>query len=171
MKQTALMAALVLLVVGAGWAQETKPLRGAFSLQGGGSLVAPVGVELEFLRGPVGLTLETRLLVLKLGGDWSGTLEPGIDLRFYFSGLDGSLFFFTGASFLSLWRLSPFVLDQGIVKPRTGLGYNWLLGKENRWRVGLEIGAAWLQEVIEGDLYDIHFPLVPHVLLAFGRTF
>jgi len=162
---------LALLVVGTVLAQEAGPPRGAFSIQGGGSLVAPVGVELEFLRGSVGVTLETRLLVLKLGGDWSGTLEPGIDLRFYFSGLDGSLFCFAGASFLSLWRLSPFALDQGILKPRTGLGYNWLLGKEDSWRVGLEIGAAWLQEVIPGDLYDIHFPLVPHVLLAFGRMF
>ena len=28
-----------------------------------------------------------------------------------------------------------------------------------------------LQELIKGDLYDIRFPLVPHILLVFGRTF
>lgn len=171
MKRTALVAVLVLLVVGAGWAQEAEPRRGAVSLQAGGSLVAPVGVELEFLLGSVGLSVETRLLVLKLGGEWSGTLEPGFNLRFYFSGVDGSLFFFTGAGFLSIWQLNPFSLNQGIVKPRAGFGYNWLLGKDDSWRFGLEIGAAWLQEVIPGDLYDILFPLVPHVMLAFGRMF
>ena len=141
------------------------------SLQAGGSLVAPLGVELEFLRGVIGLGLETRLLVLKLRGEWAGTLEPGINLRFYFSGVDGSLFLFTGVSFLSLWPLSSFSLDQGILKPRAGLGYTWLPGEDDRWRIGLEIGVVWLQEIIEGDLYDIQFPLVPHLMLALGRTF
>jgi len=171
MKRTALLAVLVLLVVRAGWAQEAEQRKGAVSLQAGGCLVAPVGVELEFLLGSVGLSLETRLFALKPGGDWSGVMEPGFNLRFYFRGADGSLFFFTGVGFLSLWQLSPFSLDQGIVKPRAGFGYNWLLGEEDRWRFGLEIGAAWLQEVIRGDLYDIQFPLVPHLMLAFGRTF
>jgi hypothetical protein len=103
--------------------------------------------------------------------DWSGALEPGINLRFYFGGIDRSLFLFTGAGFLFLWQFSPFGLEQGIVKPRVGLGYAWLLGEQERWRLGLEIGTAWLQEVIQGDLYDIHFPLVPHLLLVFGRTY
>jgi len=171
MKRTAFVVVLVLLVVGAASAQEAEPARGALSLQGGGSLVAPVGIELEFLTGSVGLSLETRLLVWKLGGDWSGTLEPGINLRFYFSGVDRSLFFFAGVSFLSLWTLSPFSLGQGILKPRTGFGYNWLLGAEDSWRLGLEIGVSTLQELIEGDLYDIMLPVVPHAMLLFGRTF
>jgi hypothetical protein len=171
MKRTALAIFLVLVIVGTGWAQESEPTKGAFSLQGGGSRIAPVGVELEFLVGRVGLSLETRLLVLNLDDNLSGTLEPGINLRFYLVGTDGSLFLFTGAGFLSIWQLSPFSLDQGIVKPRAGFGYNWLLGSEDNWRIGLEIGVAWLQEVIEGDLYDILFPLMPHFMLVLGRTF
>ena len=91
-----------------------------------------------------------------------------VDLR------NSSLFFFLGADFLMVWDLEPFVLEQGIVKPRAGLGYQRLLGSSNRWRLGLEIGAAWLQEVVEGDqgdLYDPVFPLMPHVLLVLGRAF
>ena len=168
MKRTALVVVLVLLIVGTAFAQQ--PAKGVLSLQGGGSLVAPVGVELEFLLGSVGFSVESRLLVLKLRGDWIGTLEPGINLRYYFGDVDGSLFVFTGVSFLSLWQFSPFSLDQGILKPRAGLGYNWLLGKENTWRLGLEVGAVWLQELIQGDSYDILFPLVPHILLVFGKT-
>jgi hypothetical protein len=171
MKRMALVTVLLLLALGSGWTQEANSQRGAVSLQVGGSLVAPAGVELEFLLGSVGLSVETRLLVWKLSGDWSGILEPGLNLRFYAGGPDGSLFFFAGVSFLTFWPFSPFSLEQGIVKPRAGLGYNWLLGAEDRWRVGLEVGAAWLQELIEGDAYDISFPLVPHALLILGRTF
>jgi hypothetical protein len=171
MKRMALASVLLLLVLGTVWTQEAQQPRGAFSLQAGGSLVAPAGVELEFLLGSIGLSLETRLLVWKLGGEWSGTVEPGVDLRFYFNAVERSLFFFTGAGFLTLWRFTPFALNQGIVKPRAGFGYNWLLGKDKGLRFGLEIGVAWLQELIEGDLYDIQFPVVPHLLLVFGRTF
>ena len=171
MKRSVLVLLTAILIVGIAWTEEADRPRGAVSLQGGGTLIAPVGVELEFLQGAIGLSLETRLLVLKLSGELAGILEPGLNLRYYFKGVDGSLFFFTGASFLSLWRLSSFALHQGIVKPRAGLGYNWLVGKDDRGRLGLEIGAAWLQEIFEDGLYDIHFPLVPHVMLVFGRMF
>lgn len=169
MRRTALVVVLVLLIAGTAFAQE--PVKGALSLQGGGSLVAPVGVELEFLLGSVGFSVESRLLVLKSGGDWVGALEPGINLRYYFGDVDGSVFVFTGVSFLSLWQFSPFALDQGILKPRAGFGYNWLLGEQNTWRLGLEVGASWLQELVQGNRYDILFPLVPHVLLLLGKTF
>ena len=171
MERTAFVVVLVLLAAGTAGAQETEPTRGAISLQGGGSLIAPAGVELEYWLGPLGLSVETRLLVQKRETDWFGSLEPGFNLRYYFGDLEGGLFFFTGVGFLSLWRLSPFSLEQGIVKPRSGFGYNWLLGKEDRCRLGLEVGVAWLQEVIQGDLCDIQFPLVPHLLMALGRTF
>jgi len=171
MKRTALVVLLVLLAGVAAFAQTVEPAGGALALQGGGSLAAPVGVEIEFLLGSVGFSVESRFLVLKLSGDWVGTLEPGINLRYYFGDVDGSLFFFTGVSFLSLWQFSPFSLDQGILKPRAGFGYNWLAGKEDAWRLGLEVGAAWLQELVRGNRYDILFPLVPHVLLLLGRTF
>jgi hypothetical protein len=171
MKRSILVLLMAILTVGIAWSDEGDRPRGAVSLQVGGFLVAPAGVELEFFQGAIGMSLETRLLVWKLGGDWSGTLEPGINLRYYFSGADGSLFYFVGVGFLSLWRFSPYSLDQGILKPRTGLGFNWLQGDNNDWRLGLEIGAAWLQEILEGDLYDIHFPVVPHLLLVLGRTF
>jgi len=171
MKGSVLVVLMAILLAGIAWTEEVELPKGAVSLQGGGSLVAPVGVELEFFQGSVGLSLETRLFVLKLSGDWVGTLEPGINLRYYFSGVDGGLFAFTGVDFLSLWWLSSFTLEQGIVKARAGLGYNWLFGSGGNWRVGLEIGAAWLQEIIEGDPYDIHFPLVPHLMLVLGRMF
>jgi hypothetical protein len=171
MKRTAFVVVLVLLVVNAAVAQEAEPTRGALSLQGGGSAVAPVGVELEFLLGSVGLSVESRLLVVKWRDDWISSLEPGFNLRYYFGDVDGSLFCFAGISFLSLWQFSPFSLDQGLLRPRAGFGYNWLPGEENRWRFGLEIGAAWLQELVQGDTYDILFPVVPHVLILIGRTF
>jgi hypothetical protein len=171
MKRSVLVLLMAIVIGAMAFSEETEKRRGAVSLQAGGSLVAPIGVELEFFQGAFGLALETRLLVLKLGGDWTGTLEPGINLRFYFSGEEERFLLFTGVSFLSFWRLSPFSLDQGIVKLRAGLGYNWLLGEADRWRIGLEIGAAWLQEAIQGNLYYIPFPLVPHVMLATGRTF
>ena len=171
MKRIALVLLLAILFVGVGWTDDPPVPRGAVSLQGGASLVAPAGVELELLMGHVGMSVETRLLVWKLSGEWSGTLEPGINLRFYFGGFDRSLFFFAGVSFLSLWQLSPFSLDQGILKPRSGFGYNRLLGAEDSWRLVLEIGVSTLQELIRGDLYDIMFPVVPHLMLVFGRTF
>jgi hypothetical protein len=119
----------------------------------------------------VGLNLETRLLVWKLDDEWSGTVEPGFNLRYYFGGIDGNLFIFAGAGFLTIWQFTPFALEQGIFKPRAGLGYNWLLGDSDRWRLGLEIGVTWLLELIEGDVYALRFPVVPHILLVLGRMF
>jgi hypothetical protein len=171
MKRTVLVLALAILVVGVGWAQEAEQRKSAVSFQFGGSFLAPVGAEAEFFLGSVGLSVHTRLLVLKLAGDWAGTLEPGMSLRVYFDGLDRSLFFFTGAGFLTLWSLSPFSFEQGILRPKAGFGYNFLLGKDSRYRLGFEVGAAWLQNIVEGDLRDIVFPLVPHFLLVFGRAF
>jgi opacity protein-like surface antigen len=171
MKRTVLVVVLALMIAATSSAQKVEPVKGIISLQGAGYRVAPVGVELEFLLGSVGLSVESRLFVLKSGGDWVGALEPGINLRYYFGDVDGSLFLFTGLSFLSLWQFSPFSLDQGILKPRAGLGYNWLLGEQNSWRLGLEVGTSWLQELVQGDRYDILFPLVPHILLLLGKTF
>jgi hypothetical protein len=162
---------IALLAACAGWTQEAEQRKSAVSFQLGGSFVAPVGAEAEFFLGSIGLIVDTRLLVLKLAGEWTATLEPGMSLRVYFDGLDRSLFFFTGAGFLTLWSLSPFSFDQGILKPKAGFGYSLLLGKDGRTRLGFEIGAAWLQNLIEGDLYDIVFPLVPHFLLIFGRVY
>jgi len=171
MKRTVLALLIALSAAGAGWTQESVQRKSAVSFQLGGSFVAPVGAEAEFFLGSVGLSVDTRILVLKLGGEWSAALEPGMSLRVYFNGLDRSLFFFTGVGFLTLWSLGPFSIEQGILKPKAGFGYNFLLGKDGRYRLALEIGAAWLQTVIEGDLHDIVFPLVPHFLLIFGRAF
>ena len=171
MKRTVLALMIVILAVGVGWTEEAGQPKSAVSFQLGGSLVAPVGVEAEFFMGSIGLSMHTRLLVMKLTGEWAGSLEPGMSLRVYLDGLDRSLFFFTGAGFLTLWNLNPFSFEQGIVRPKAGFGYNLLLGKDGKYRLGFEIGAAWLQSVIEGDLYDIQFPLVPHFLLIFGRAF
>jgi hypothetical protein len=171
MKRAALCVVLAILFVGMSWAQQGGQCKAALSLQAGGSLAAPAGLKGEMFVGRLGLSLETRVLLPKLAGKWTGALEPGVNFRLYFGELERSLFFFAGAGFLSLWTLKPFSFEQGIVKPRAGLGYNRLLGKDKRYRVALEIGAAWLQEVDRGDLRDILFPLVPHFLLVFGRTF
>jgi hypothetical protein len=171
MKRCVAVILMAVLISCIAWTADQAQSRGAVSGQAGGTLVAPAGAELEFLLGSVGLIAEMRLMVLPLGGDWSLTLEPGVNFRYYVNATASSLFYFAGVNFLSLWRLSPFSPDQGIVKARSGLGYNWLLGTDSRWRLGLEIGAAWLQEVIEDDLYDLKFPLVPHLLVFAGRRF
>ena len=171
MKRTVLAVALMVLILTAGWTQEEESRKIALSIQAGGLLVAPVGLEAEFFLGRVGLCVETRLLILRMHGEPAGTLEPGVNLRFYFGDPDDSLFVFTGAGFLTVWRLSPFSFEQGIVKPRAGFGYSRFLGKEDRWRLALEVGASWLQEVQEGDLYEPVFPLPPHLLLVLGRAF
>lgn len=178
MKRMVVILALVMLAAGMSWTQEAEQPVGqpksAVSLQAGGLMIAPVGIEVEFFLGAVGLSIESRLFIRKTDGDWAGALEPGVNLRIYFSGVDNSLFFFAGVDFLTVWQFGPVAFEQGIVKPRAGLGYNWLLGKDDRWRLGLEVGAAWLYEIIDsedGDLYDIMFPVIPHIMLVFGRTF
>jgi hypothetical protein len=145
--------------------------KGAISLQAGGSLLAPVGVEAEKYLGSFGLAVETRLLVRRADGRAAGSLEPGLNLRYYFDDPKRSLFVFAGAGVLTLWDFSPFSMDQGILKVRAGLGHNWLIGAGDRWRLGLEVGAVWLYELAEGDQYDIVFPVLPHFLLLFGRAY
>ncbi|MBN2554220.1 MAG: hypothetical protein JXB06_15690 [Spirochaetales bacterium] len=171
MKRTVVVVTLMVLILAAGWTQEGEPRKTVLSIQAGGLMVAPVGLEAEFFLGRVGLCVETRLLLLRLHGEPAGTLEPGVNLRFYSGEPGDGLFVFTGAGFLTVWRLSPFSFEQGIVKPRAGFGYARFFGSEDRWRLAAEVGAGWLQEVLEGDLYEPVFPLLPHLLLVLGRVF
>jgi len=174
-RRTVLVLILVSTSMLMGWtanAEESgKRPKAALSLQVGGLLAAPLGIEAELLFGPVGLAVESRLFVRRMAGEWAGTLEPGLNLRLYFGEPEQTLFFFGGADFLMIWSLQPFALDQGFVKPRAGFGYHRLLGNAGQWRLALEIGAAWLQPVNDGELYDLVSPLLPHFLLVFGRAF
>jgi hypothetical protein len=175
MKGTALVVIMAALLAAAAPAQEADSpaaeRKGNISLQVGGSLVAPVGIEAEKYLGSFGMAVETRLLVRRVDGEAAGSLEPGLNLRRYFGDPKRSLFFFAGAGVLTLWNFSPFSLDQGILKVRGGFGHNWLAGEGDRWRLGLEVGAVWLYELKEGELYDILFPVLPHFLLLFGRAY
>jgi hypothetical protein len=189
MKVTALVLVMAALLAGSASAQEADspprgpdaPVReadappvarrGNISLQAGGSLLAPVGVEAEKYLGSFGLAVETRLLVRRADGQAAGSLEPGLNTRYYFDDPKRSLFLFAGAGVLTLWDFSPFSADQVILKVRAGLGHNWLTGEADRWRFGLEVGAVWLYELMEGDQYDIIFPVLPHFLLLFGRAY
>ena len=176
MKRVLVVVLMLALLTGLAFGQEGKRPIGAVSFELGGSFVAPIGVGVEFFLGPVGLGAEVRGLFLSTGGSLVGTVEPGAAVRFYFASLDSSMYLMGGVSYLTVFGVgegAAGVANVGLLKPKAGIGYNALFGKNNRTRFAVELGAVYMLPVVEGDALDISnmFPILPHFMLMFGRAF
>jgi len=176
MKKMLLVLLAVLFLAGAGWGQEGAKPSWALSFELGGSLIAPIGVGAEVFLGHLGLGAEFRFLFMALSGVFESTMEPGAAVRWYFGNLDSSLFLMGGVSYLTGFAIgeggagtSPI----GLLKPKVGIGYQALFGKNNRTRFAAEIGAVYIWPVVKGNLIDVAdiFPVLPHALIMFGRAF
>ena len=175
MKRVLVVVLMLALLAGLAFGQEAKRPTAAVSLELFGSIIAPIGVGAEFFLGPVGLGVEVRGLFLGMQGNLIGTVEPGAAVRFYFSDLDSSLFLMGGVSYVTAFALgdSTGTAPIGLLKPKAGIGYNALFGKDNKTRFAIELGAVYMWPVVQGDALDISnlFPILPHFLLMFGRAF
>jgi hypothetical protein len=175
MKKILVLLFVLLLVGGLAWSQEAKKPVAALSFLLGGSIIAPLGVGAEFFVGPVGIGAELRGLFLAVEGSAVGTLEPGAYVHFYFSELESSLYLMGGLSYLTAWGVgdgSSGVVEAGILKPKAGVGYNALFGKNDRIRFAAEVGAVYMAPMVSGDITeDIPFLLLPHVMIMFGGVF
>ena len=172
------LLALVILVVlsGLAFGQEAKKPTAAVSLELFGSIIAPMGLGVEFFLGPVGIGAELRGLFFGTGDMLIGTLEPGLAARFYFGDLDSALFLMGGVSYVTAWAFSSGetgTADFGFLKPKAAIGYNALFGKDSRTRFAIELGAVYMQPVFEGTAldWDVTWPILPHFLIMFGRAF
>jgi len=142
----------------------------------GGGVLAPLGIGAEFFLGPVGLGVEVRGMFLVLGGNGVGTLEPGATVRFYFGDLDSALFLMAGASYVTGWVIGnggASTADFGLLKPKVAVGYNALFGRDSRTRFAVELGGVYMWPVVAGEVIQASdlFPILPHILLMFGRVF
>jgi hypothetical protein len=175
MKRVLLVVLMLALLAGLAFGQEAKKPIGAVSFELGGSVVAPIGIGAEFFLGPVGLGAELRFLFLGYGGNVVGALDPGAAVRFYFGDLDSSLYLMGGVSYLTAFAVgggSAGTSSVGVLKPKAGIGYNALFGKNNRTRFAIELGAVGFFPVAEGDVIPVDtVPVLPHLLLMFGRAF
>jgi len=171
MKKVLIVLVVLVLIGGVAWSQEAKRPLGAVSFLLGGSVVAPIGVGLEFFLGPVGLALEARGLFFAYEGSAFGTFDPGAYLRFYFSGVDSSLYLVGGASYLTFWETEAGVVEAGLLKPKAGVGYNALFGRDNRIRFNAELGGVGFIPVVEGDFFEMPALILPHFLIGFGYAF
>ena len=175
MKRVLVVVLMLALLAGLAFGQEAKRPTAAVCLELFGSIIAPIGVGAEFFLGPVGLGIEVRGLFLGMQGNLIGTVEPGAAVRFYFSDLDSSMFLMGGVSYVTAFALgeSSGTAPIGLLKPKAGIGYNALFGKNNKTRFAIELGAVYMWPVVQGDALDISnlFPILPHFLLMFGRAF
>jgi hypothetical protein len=116
-----------------------------------------------------------RGLFLGWEGNMIGTVEPGACVRFYFGDLDSSMFLMGGVSYVTAFAIGEDsgTAPIGLLKPKVAIGYNALFGKSNKTRFAIELGAVYMQPVVEGDIFDVGtmFPILPHFLLMFGRAF
>jgi hypothetical protein len=183
MKRILLVLVAVVFLAGLGWSQEEKAARplGALCFEVGGSFVAPMGVGVEFFLGPVSLGAELRLFAWQLKelftetSFWSITLDPGVAVRWFFSGLDSSMYLMAGASYVTAIGLSgegSGTIPFGVLKPKAGVGYGALFGKDNRTRFAVELGAVYFVPFFEGQVIN-QWPITigPHLLIMFGRAF
>jgi hypothetical protein len=116
-------------------------------------------------------------MFLGVGGVFASFIDPGAAVRWYFSGLDSSLYLMGGVSYLTGFAIgggAAATAPIGFLKPKAGIGYQVLFGKNNRTRFAAELGVVYLWPVVEGDLIspsEIMFPILPHALIMFGRAF
>lgn len=178
MRRAWLVLVVLLIVGGLAFAQEQqyKKPTAAVCFELGGGVLAPLGVGAEFFLGPIGLGVEVRGMFLFLGGEGIGTLEPGATVRFYFGDLDSCLYLMGGASYVTGWAFgggSGGTADFGLFKPKAAIGYNALFGRDNRVRFGVELGGVYMWPVLAGEVVETGelFPILPHLLLMFGRAF
>jgi hypothetical protein len=177
MKRVLLVILMLAVLTGLAFGQEEekKPTAAvSFVLLGG--IIAPIGINAEFFLGPVGLAAEVRGIFMGYGGNLIGSVEPGANVRVYFSGLDSSMYLMGGVSYLTVFAIgegSASMANVGVLKPKAAVGYNALFGKSNRTRFAIELGAVYMWPVVEGDAVDASewFPILPHFQLMFGRAF
>jgi hypothetical protein len=177
MRRILLVLVAVVFLAGLGWSEGEVNPKGAVSFELGGGVIAPIGVGVEFFLGPIGLGAEFRFMFIAVEGVMVGALEPGANVRFYFSNLDSSFFLMGGVSYLTAFAIgeggagtAPF----GFLKPKAGVGYQALFGKNNKTRFAIELGAVYLWPVADGSVLsssDIIFPILPHFMIMFGRAF
>ena len=176
MKKVLLVILMLAVLSGLAFGQEEKKPTAAVSFVLLGGIVAPIGINAEFFLGPVGLAAEVRGIFIGYGGNLIGSVEPGANVRFYFSGLDSSMYLMGGVSYLTVFAIgegSAGLANAGILKPKAAVGYNALFGKSNRTRFAIELGAVYMRPVLEGDVIPMSdmFPILPHFQLMFGRAF
>jgi hypothetical protein len=177
MKRVLVVILLLVLLTGLAFGQEEakKPVA-AVSFELFGSILALMGVNAEYFLGPVGLSAEVRGLFFGYGGNLLGFVEPGAAVRFYLGHLDSAMFLMGGVSYLTAFAVgddASGVANVGLLKPKAGVGYNALFGKDNKTRFAIELGAVYMLPVVEGDALDLSnlFPFLPHFLIMFGRAF
>ena len=175
MKRILVVVLMLALLTGLAFGQEKKPTA-AISLELFGSVIAPMGLGAEFFLGRIGLGVELRGFFMGYEGNMVGTVEPGGCVRFYFSELDSSMFLMGGVSYLTAFGIgsgASAVSNVGLLKPKAGVGYNALFGKGNKTRFAIEMGAVYMWPVVEGDAIPASdlFPILPHLLIMFGRAF
>ena len=176
MKRVLLVILMLAVLSGLAFGQEEKKPTAAVSFVLLGGIIAPIGINAEFFLGPVGLAAEVRGIFAAYGGNMIGSVEPGANVRFYFTGVDSSMYLMGGVSYLTIFAIgegSAGIADVGVLKPKAAVGYNALFGKDNRTRFAIELGAVYMWPVVEGDAVDVAnvFPILPHFQLMFGRAF
>lgn len=181
-KRILLVVVAVVFLAGLGWSQEEakapRPL-GAICAELGGSFICPMGVGVEFFLGPVSLGAELRFFFWQSDifgtSAFALTLDPGANVRVFFSGLDSSLYLMAGASYVTAIAFAGGeggASHFGILKPKAALGYGALFGKDNKIRFAVELGAVYFVPMFEGNIID-WWPVSigPHILIMFGRAF
>ncbi len=176
MKRILVAALLLVMLAGLAFGQEAKKPTAAVSFELFGSVLALMGVNVEFFLGPVGLSGEVRGLFFSYSGNFLGFLEPGAAVRFYFSELESSMFLMGGVSYLTAFGIGSGgsgVTNVGLLKPKAAVGYNALFGKGGKTRFAVELGAVYMVPVVQGDAIPASdlFPILPHLLIMFGRAF
>ncbi|MBN1836148.1 MAG: hypothetical protein JW820_09885 [Spirochaetales bacterium] len=172
MKKVLIVLVVLALIGGVAWSQEARKPIGAVSFLLGGSVVAPIGVGVEFFLGHLGLGIEARGLFIAVEGEALGTFDPGALIRFYFSDLDSSLYLMGGASYLTVWDTEVGAVAGGLLKPKAGVGYNGMFGRDNRIRFNVELGGVGFVPLVEGEFIEgMPAMILPHFLIGFGYAF
>jgi hypothetical protein len=172
MKKVVVVLVTLLLLSSLAWAQEAPKPRYAAQLVIGGFFAAPIGIGGEMFLGPVGLEAEVRGIFFSLEGVAFGTLEPGVNVKWYFSDLDSTLYLTGGVSYAMFWATEGGVANGGLLQPKAALGYHALFGKNERTRFGVELGGVWWKFVADNEIIDfLPESIWPYFKIYFGRVF
>lgn len=179
MKKILVVSLVLIIAGGAAFAQQSQEVPDptySLCLNIGYSLLAPIGVSLEFFpSNRIGIGAMLNGFFFGAGGGVFWSINPGGFIRFYLGEIDGTLYLNGGVSYLTAGYSGSSGsgwMDGGILQFRGGLGYNNIFGRRNQNRILIEIGGVY-QQFITGnsDDEDDLFLTLPYFGISIGQVF
>ena len=136
--------------------------------------LAFMGIGMEVIFGNIGIggTFTTFFMGSSQADTTLFLYEPGVYIHLYLGDPDSAMYLLGDISFFGIGVTSGGETttseNTGILNLNAGIGFNAYFGSKNNIHFSIEIGARYPYFVLEGEVDDSFFIIIPHFQLQFG---